>query len=311
MKKLVILFYLFFWTSPVLASTIGNVETADKGKISLGINNDFLFDRRLEADTWELHENLILNDDVEFFDSAYNISKPRTTHQHRTTGKVSYGLLKDLEVNLTLGTGQQKIQGYYEGSGAFTFPAFGVIGRPSITHDGIFTHETENSFVYGGGFKLTQKLHDEWLLGCNIQYLREDSRYKATRHEILEVPSLSAIVNFTKKWEGTLTTQEWSIAPYLAKKIYNFTPYIGFVYTYYTLKDRARLPVSISGDANDGPILTAVDSSPVPYNLEFRSRFSYGALVGLNWQLNDRWMLNFEGRFFDELALSVEGLYRF
>ena len=163
----------------------------------------------------------------------------------RTMAKISYGLLDNLDIYTKLGTADVRIKG----------PAF--------------TAKTSNAFAWAIGAKGTYEFTEDWLLGADVQYLRH-------RH--------SAGFNFSgSDWTGKLLFQEWQIAPYVAKRIGNFTPYLGIKYS----DLRARGAVKLKADDK------------------------LGMFVGSSFKINDRLFLNTEGRFIDETAMSFGCTYRF
>lgn len=163
----------------------------------------------------------------------------------RTMAKISYGLLDNLDIYTKLGTADVKIKG----------PGF--------------TAKTSNAFAWAIGAKGTYEFAEDWLLGADIQYLRH-------KH--------SANFNFNEVgWDGKIVFQEWQVAPYVAKKIGNFTPYLGVKYS----DLRTRGAVKLKADDN------------------------FGMFTGLSYKINDRLFLNTEYRFVDETAMSVAAVYRF
>ena len=163
----------------------------------------------------------------------------------RTMAKISYGLLDNLDIYTKLGTADVKIKG----------PAF--------------TAKTDNAFVWAIGAKGTYELTKDWFLGANVEYLRH-------RH--------SANFNFNgNDWDGKLLFQEWQVAPYIAKKIGNFTPYLGGSYS----------DLRVKGD------------------VKLKADDNFGMFVGSSYKINDRLFLNMEGRFINERAISFGATYKF
>lgn len=163
----------------------------------------------------------------------------------RTMAKISYGLLDNLDIYTKLGTADVKIKG----------PAF--------------TAKTDNAFVWAIGAKGTYELTKDWFLGANVEYLRH-------RH--------SANFNFNgNDWDGKLLFQEWQVAPYVAKKIGNFTPYLGGSYS----------DLRVKGD------------------VKLKADDNFGMFVGSSYKINDRLFLNMEGRFINERAISFGATYKF
>jgi opacity protein-like surface antigen len=224
---------------------------------------------------------------------------------YRTTATVSYGLFDGLNVYLKIGTSQQQIRGSFTGSGTVV-----AGGGPLATtiYNGLLKYSTDNAFAYGGGVKLTQDLNDCWIMGCLGQYLREENDYKASRQYTQDITAAGTFLAF-EGWHGELTTQNWLIAPYLAKKINNLTPYFGAAYTILRMKDKSELPTSISTSASNAT--SATDLSVEGYVLNFRNRRSISPFVGMDIKFDDHWKINAEGRFVDETAVSLSGSYMF
>ena len=128
----------------------------------------------------------------------------------RTMAKISYGLLDNLDIYTKLGTADAKVKG----------PGF--------------IAKTNNALAWAIGAKGTYELTEDWFLGANVEYLRH-------RH--------SADFNFNgNDWGGKILFQEWQVAPYIAKKIGNFTPYLGVRYS----DLRTRGAVKLKADDNFG-----------------------------------------------------------
>lgn len=307
MRKFTFLTLLFVLISPMAshASTIGDPETLGKNKWGVGLDGDYVYNRPLKSETWSTRQTIFARPAgiTEFVNYDMETSKLKITEMYRTSAKVSYGLLESLDVYLKLGTSQKQIRGSFSGSGVAILPPPTNTLAATI-YNGSLKYSTENAFTYGGGVKLTHEFNEGWSIGVLGQYLREESNYKASRQYIQDLTGSPGIFSF-EDWHGELTTQEWSIAPYLAKKIKNFTPYVGFVYTILRMKDRARLPTSIASSSSSAT--EVIDLSREGYTLKFDNKRSIGPFVGLNYKFNDRWSINIEGRFVDETAISLEG----
>src|SRR3989344_3732542 len=104
---------------PGYAASIGGAETQRKGKIGVGLEQEFVFGRDLK------HQSGVENVQsaaVEI-DSIY-----------RTLAKISYGLLDNLDVYVKLGTADAKVKG----------PITTV-----VEGERIYSAKTDNAFVWG------------------------------------------------------------------------------------------------------------------------------------------------------------------
>lgn len=190
-------------------------------------------------------------------DENINFGKVEVDQIYRSMAKISYGLLDNLDVYVKLGTADAKIK-----SPATYGPQYGIYGA-----------KTSNAFVWGLGIKGTYEFA-AWLLGTDIQYLRH-------RHS----------TNFSfndSDWDGKLLFQEWQVAPYLAKRLGNFIPYLGVKYSDLRVTHK---------DEDD--------------TIKFKADDNFGVFVGSGYKINDRLSLNGEVRFVDETAISFGCTYKF
>jgi len=86
--------------------------------------------------------------------------------------------------------------------------------------------------------------------------------------------------------------QEWHIAPYIAKKLGNFVPYLGVRYS----------------DLRQNYKVVLEDESS---KIKFKADDNFGVFVGTDFKITDTWKLNLEGRFVDETAMSLGATYKF
>jgi opacity protein-like surface antigen len=229
---------------PAYSASVGGAETQGRNKIGVGVDQEFIFDRDLKYQSG-----------LENVESA----KIEIDSMYRTMGKISYGLLDNLDLYVKLGTADAKVKG------PMTF---------TTVEGGTYTANTSNAFAWGLGVKGNYEFAEDWLLGADVQYLRH-------RH--------SADFSWGENsWDGKLLFQEWQVAPYLAKRIGNFTPYAGVKYS----------------DLR-------VDHKDADGKVKFKADDNFGMFVGTGYKLNDRISLNVEGRFIDETAMSFDATYRF
>ncbi len=262
MKKFIFLSLITLLCLPlaVYAASIGGAETQGQGKFGIGLDQEFVFDRDIKFDkaSWgELDPDETVKIEI---DSMY-----------RTMVKASYGLLDNLDIYVKLGATDFKM------TNVWTEPG-------EEWHD---TWKGKNAFAYGFGAKGSYELKDDWFIGADLQYLRHKNKYSGSGYDTLDP-------THTDSWHGTATFQEWQIAPYIAKKIGNFVPYLGVKYSDLRIKATA-----IADDDDDEDWIKCKADDNV------------GVFVGTDYKIADNWKLNLEGRFVDETAMSLGATYKF
>jgi outer membrane protein W len=255
-RKLIALSLVTFLCLPlaVYAASIGGAETQGQGKFGIGLDQEFVFDRDLKFDkaSWGgLGPGETLKIEID--------------RMYRTMVKASYGVLDNLDVYAKLGTADFKM------TGVFTAPG----------EEWHHVEKGRNAFAYGVGAKGTYNLNDNWLIGIDLQYLGHKNKYKASGYNALNPAQ-------TESWEGKATFREWQVAPYIAKKIGNFVPYLGVKYSDLRIKDKTE----------DGWMKLKADDN-------------VGVFLGTDYKLAENWKLNLEGRFVDETAMSLAATYKF
>lgn len=263
MRKLLVLSLAMFLSlslTAVYAASIGEVETQGKGKVGIGLDEEWMFDRDLKFDkaSWGDLDS----------ESEYTVG---IDSMYRTMARVSYGLLDNLDIYTKLGTADFKITDTY------TEP--GEAWKDTV--------KGKNAFAYGFGIKGTYDLKDDWFIGADLQYLRHENKYNGNGYDELAPADIDS-------WHGKMTFQEWQIAPYIAKKIGDFVPYLGVKYS--DLRIKETLIDDDDGD-EDWMKLKADDN--------------VGVFIGADYKVNDNWKLNLEGRFIDETAMSCGATYKF
>lgn len=279
MKKAMMLSLVVLLTLPltVYAASIGGAETQGQGKFALGLDQEFVFDR----DGKMLTTTIISGTVTENWPIKSEIDK-----MYRTMAKASYGLLDNLDVYVRLGTADPD---YTEKvSGTWTDSA-GVPPQDKGTFTGTAKYKGDNALAYGFGMKGTYDLKNDWLVGCDVQYLRHKNDYKASGSAIIYDDNGTAIGEDTDEWKGEITFYEWHVAPYVAKKFGNFLPYLGVRYS----------DARIKGKDEDG------DTTKI------KADDNFGVFLGTDYKIGENWRLNLEGRFVDETAMSVGATYRF
>jgi outer membrane protein W len=141
------------------------------------------------------------------------------------------------------------------------------------------------AFLYGGGVKAAYAIKDRWIIGLDAQFLASDHKL-----DFSATTASGAVIEATY---DTCRMQAWHVAPYIAGKIANWTPYAGGKYSDLWMKQ-------------EGP-----DDPKRWDNLRFKADRNIGIFAGADWNLGDHFKLNVEGSFIDETAMTVCAAYRF
>lgn len=279
MKKLFVLTLMFLLCLSLAsyAASIGGAETQGKGKFSIGVDQEFVFDKDGKDVTRVVTDGTVTED--------WKI-KTEVDKMYRTMVEASYGLLDNLDVYVRLGTAKpdykEKVDGTWTDSA-------GVPPEDKGTFTGTAKYKGDNAFAYGFGMKGTYDLKNDWLVGCDVQYLRHKNDYKASSSLVVYDDNGAQIFEEAGEWKGKTTFYEWHVAPYVAKKLGNFVPYLGVRYSDARLEDKDEwgTKTKIKADNN------------------------VGVFLGTDYKLGDSWKINLEGRFIDETAMSFGATYRF
>lgn len=257
MKRLIVL-SLAFLCMPIAsyAASIGGAETTGKGKIALGLDTEYIFGK-----DWKFKSATLLP-------ANQTIKDIETEKGYYAGMKAAYGLLDNLDIYVRAGASDYRVK-----SQIFT----GSTAGDKLKFD------TDTDFAYGFGLKGTYNLN-EWLLGCDLQYRR--SKHEA---EAKNTPVSGAESSTTYK---SFVIQEWHVAPYIARKLGDFVPYLGVRYS------DAKLDIERPASSVWGEIKAEADNN-------------VGVFLGTDYKLGESWKLNLEGRFIDETAMSFAATYKF
>lgn len=260
MKRIIFSALVVFICLPmaVYAASIGGAETQGKGKLSIGAD-----------------ESIVFNKDLKFksasgLGATQTIKNPEIDKASQEMFKASYGLLDNLDVYVKLGAADYKIK------------ADSYVGSSKYADEKI---NADTKFAYGFGLKGVYEFGNDWLVGYDLQYLRSNHRAKDTE---TVVGGSSDSTTYKKA-----LIQEWHIAPYLAKRINNFTPYFGVRYS--DMRLDMKNP-SASGWTD---------------NHKYEADKNVGIFAGTDYKIGNNWKLNLEGRFIDETAMSFGATYKF
>ena len=294
MKKifLAVLVSVLFLPIVVHASSIGGAETQGQGKISVGYDGEYIFDRDFKE-----KKGSSVNDisdeytvDVEW-KTAVEIDK-----MYRNMVRISYGVFDNLDIYLKLGTADLELKQTYTESGSIPDAEW-----TGVLEKGTSKINADAAFAYGIGAKGTVSLSESLFLGCDIQYIRHKNDFtgKGTWTEYNydeDTGDLTEEYQASADYKGDITFQEWQVAPYVAAKLGNFVPYLGVKYSGVVTRIKYA---SVSGDDDDED------------NAKDRADDHVGVFVGTDFKITENWKLNVEGRFVDETAVSMGLNYKF
>jgi opacity protein-like surface antigen len=256
MKKLVVSFLclgLVLSNALVYAASIGGAETQGQGKFGVALDTEYVFERDLK-------------DNGSDVDPGEEFKSIDLEELYRIMVKTSYGLLDNLDVYVKLGVADIEVSRVIYQNGAYdsTSDAFG-----------------RGNFAYGFGLKGNYELTEEWILGCDLQYVRHKNEFS------WKTTNASGNVD-SGVGDKKATIQEWHVAPYVAYRLDNFTPYLGLKYS------DIRFEGTVGG-----------------YTSKYKADDNVGVFVGTDYEIGENLTLNLEGRFVDETALSFAATYKF
>jgi hypothetical protein len=252
MKKLIVLSLAALFCLPLssYATSIGGAETQGKGKLAVGLDQEFIFDRDMKSAGLPY---------------VAEVKDAKIDKLNRTMLKTSYGVFDNLDVYIRLGVATN-------GKGEDKEYVSGV-------YDGMDSYKYKNAFAYGFGLKGTHPLKDGWLIGMDLQYLR---------HKNSSTETWTDAAGNADTTSGRATIQEWQVAPYAAKKLGNFIPYLGCKYS--DLRVNYKEP---------------------DFWEKYKADDNVGVFVGTDYKIGNHWKVNLEGRFVDETAMSFGATYKF
>lgn len=263
MKKRILGALILFLFAPVCsyAMSIGSPATQGRGKFSVGLDSDYIFSRETRK-----------GKDFRVGGAFTVTTKLSITSVNQTLLKVSYGLFDGLDVYARAGVVNPRFYRKTEG----------VLGVGSLNAK----LKGDTSLIYGGGLKGALTLPAEFILGCDLQYLRYAADYTGTQSALF-IP-MGVVTS------GKIISDEWQAAPYIAKKIGGFTPYVGAKYAHMNLADK---------ETRSGHEFFAGNLLVFPAG--YTSKNVVGAFCGLDYLYKDKFFFNVEGRFIDETAASI------
>lgn len=249
MKKYPIFFLIWMLVLTVIpaqADSIGSPETQGKGKIAVGIDWSYIFNRDLD---YEKSSRPAGNEN-------YNPKDFKISRGDNTAVKISYGLFDFLDIYAKLGVANYSLKG-----DVFAGDTKTVIENLTA----------RNAFLYGGGFKLAYPLNHGWIIGCDAQFVT--SNHKLDFRSV----NLTTEAVSTAQYADCIM-QEWHLAPSIAKKIGRFTPYLGARYSGFRMNqknpnDPKRWDNLIFSASRNAGVFTGIDwelAKDFKFNIEGR-----------------------------------------
>jgi opacity protein-like surface antigen len=254
MNKLIVLCLALMLCLPVVsyAASMGGAETQGQGKLGVSLDQEFGFKRDLKFHGSE-----------PAFDPGEEVKEIKTTKMYRTMAKISFGVLDNFDIYGKIGASYSDSKAKFYDNG---------VDEGTLKYD-------RTDPAYGFGVKGTYMFQDGWLVGVDAQYLRHDGKIG------FKYPGGTQYIT-------SITSEEWQVAPYVAKKMDKFTPYVGGKYS----DIRHKLKIT----RND-----------VTQWIKFKAKHNFGVFGGIDISMMEHVSLNVEGRFIDETAMSVGLSYRF
>jgi hypothetical protein len=204
MKKFLVLGLAIVLFSPqsLYAASIGGAETLGQGKLAVGFDQEFGFNRKMKY-----HKMSVTDSSNEFKDA-------KIKNMYRSMGKISYGVIDNIDVYAKLGAANFDFEGKQYDNGVYNSKA---------------DYKGKYAFAYGFGLKATHNFQDGWLVGLDAQFLNHKNNYKANWEDV---------DGDKGSFSGKITTYEWHVAPYVGKKIDKFIIYAGGKYSDLRTKDK-------------------------------------------------------------------------
>ncbi len=164
-------------------------------------------------------------------------------------------------------------------------------GNPySESFTGNFEMNGDSGTVYGLGIKGKTETESGWIFGGDAQYLKQKNDYSG------KFKVTDEFYPYEERISGDADFSEWHIALLAGKRMGSLVPYGGIKYS--------NVKTIINLNWNEYP----EDDSET---CNFGSKKNVGAVIGTDWNINDSWNLNLEGRFIDETAISIAANWKF
>lgn len=276
------------------AAAIGRAKNLGQGNFAVSLEQEMLFGREMKDAEISMH-----SDTEGVGPNTHDLRlKSEIDQMYRSFARVSYGLLDDLDVFIRLGIAQfdAKLQ-----DGTFADP----LGSGVMSGSGKI--KGKNVFAYGLGMKWVIPLEDDWLLGIDAQYLRHRNKSLSTmayEYEYTSEPFIGQGGALEISGIGKVSFYEWHVAPYIAIDLGEIIPYLGVRYSDARIKDKT----SGEGEFIFGETHLATEGKAV---INSKTKNNIGIFAGIDILVANNFLINIEGRYFDETAASIGLTYKF
>ena len=262
MKPLMLVAASLLWMPPSLAraSSVGSPKTQGRGKIAIAAEGTYLSDRQLQFESATRPAGHATDEPKNFeIDNGYEAGV-----------RISYGVFDFMDAYAKLGMSGNQVNGDV------------FVGGARVVMENLTGN---NGFLYGGGIKLAYELKN-WIVGG-------DAQYSASSHTLgFKATNIASGVITTATY-GICSIWEWHVAPYVARKVADFTPYAGVEYS------DLRLDQKNPDDPRRWD------------NLKFKAAHNVGMFVGTDYEAGKNLKLTVEGEFMDETAVMASVSCRF
>ena len=288
------------------AAAIGGAETIGKGKFSVGAGGEFIADRKMDTDEWVMKFDVIedagpgsvYNEHYQYFMEVF---QQEIVKNNSVIGTVQYGVLDNLDIYVKVGSRDYETRARFQSTGRVTVP--GMLNTLMSARNGLIEQKTQSGIVWGLGGRGTVDIVDGWFIGCDAQYTQSRNRYKSRMTSNVYMPDVNVNGDqFITTWSGTIILHEWQIAPYIAKRLWDFVPYIGMKYSGLVCQDQSKTPYIFTAEPESS---TITDYTTDPYHQKSWNKNVIGMFVGMDYKIGDHFVINIEGVFFDETGMSV------
>ncbi|MBF0387991.1 MAG: hypothetical protein HQL20_09095 [Candidatus Omnitrophica bacterium] len=305
-KLLLGLVALVFTATTASAASIGRVKTLGQGKFAVDQFNDVVLDREMKAKTQSesgtlsgsynlLNSNGVAVATITNLSATYGISstdQPDLDKVYISGAGFTYGLLDKLDIYARLGVSGGDLKG---GSGTATFTGTATnvkvngvnYGPVTVSQrlDATWKEELKQGLAYALGLKYTEPFSNGLIAGMDLLFLGQENKFKNTIDYTLSGDIVGS-GSYSENGKGRM--YEWQAAPYIAKEMGAFTPYAGVKYSQVSLRS------NVDGEKT-----------------KFSSENNAGVFLGTDINWGKSVIINFEGRFIDETALSARATFKF
>ncbi len=197
MRKILVIALLLCAPLACYALGVNGTGTTEQGKFAVGVEGEYVFERKLDNATV----------DTSGFGIPIMRVQSKIEDLWRSLVKVSYGLTDYVDIYVKLG------------AAGFDVSSDAYVNNVRLGHIEL---ESDTAFAYGGGIRAEVPLSQDESpirLGVDAQCLRHENDVDGTENFTVPLPKANL--------KGEYDILEWQVAAYLAKSFGGFTPYVG------------------------------------------------------------------------------------